>query len=525
MDIKEFLTSKYEPKKFEKFLIDTFYGLTIAGNDYEDTELNESEKRNIQKYRYLGSIELDDGKEIGFFEFVSKDTNIENKRVGFNAILKKLAGIYLLDGAIASFYHPDSHAFRLSLITFEYELDGKTNVSSLKRYTYVLGSGIPIKTAQIQLKNLNNSSLEAIKECFSVEPVSKEFFNEYKRLFEEVNEYLKKNNFANFKFDEKNIRSFSKNLLGRIIFLYFLQKKCWLGVRREWGDGSRDFLRELFYKNQNKNFYEDLLKPLFFEALNTKREDDYFKLINAKLPFLNGGLFEKKEFDNEFLYIDNEIFEDILETFSRFNFTIIEDTLDDVEVAIDPEMLGRVFENLLEENYRKGKGAFYTPREIVYYMCKSSILEYLSNFFEKDKLKELVFYKKTDDKYFLQNGKLIVEKLKNIKILDPAIGSGAFPMGMLLEIVEIIHNLNKTLNEEEIAKLKRAIIENSIYGVDIDKSAVDIAKLRFWISLVVDETKPLPLPNLDFKIMQGNSLIETIDGFDVVPAEIGRAHV
>ncbi|MDD5406234.1 MAG: Eco57I restriction-modification methylase domain-containing protein, partial [Sulfurovaceae bacterium] len=488
MNIKELLENKYATETFESFISDRF-GAEIRDTDYDDSELNQSEKQHIRDYRYLGKVQLDDGKEIGFFEFRSHEPNIENKRVGYNAILKKLALMDVLDGAIASFFHEDSDAWRLSFVGFEYDA-GKVNVTNLKRYTYVLGAGIPTKTAYGQLKDLKYPKFYEIQNAFNVEAVGKAFFEEYKKLFELVNTNLKSQ--TGLFESEENLHAYSKKLLGRIVFLYFLQKKGWLGVKEKWGDGDKKFLENL-YKNKPENFYAKVLNPLFFDTLNLKRQDDYSDIFACKIPFLNGGLFDKNSSIDDNVFIDDNIFGDIFDVFNRYNFTIIEGSMDDAEVAIDPEMLGRVFENLLEDNYRKGKGAFYTPREIVHYMCQSSIEKYLEN--------------KSDH----------LQAIKTVKVLDPAIGSGAFPMGMLHEIVQTRLSLE---DKTPLADLKREIIENSIYGVDIDGDAVEIAKLRFWISLTVDEDVPSPLPNLDFKIMQGNSLIETINGFDIIPSDI-----
>ena len=517
MDLKTFLGSKYDSNTFETFVKERFYGLEIYDNAHTGDFLSESEKKSIDSYRFLGKAELDDGKEIGFFEFRSTSTHIENKRVGYNAILKKLAYDEYLDGAIASFYHPDGSVWRLSFVGFEYD-EGKAKVTNLKRFTYVLGEGIPTKTPLAQLKNLKYPNLNEIEEAFSVEAVTDEFYKSYKALFEEINEELEpqKALFTGKEDPEVEIRKFSRKLLGRITFMYFLQKKGWLGVKQEWGDGDRNFLQKTL-ESCKGNFYDERLTPLFFTALNSMREDDYFELLDCRIPFLNGGLFTKESYDKEEITLSNELFEKIFETFNQYNFTIIEDLPHDSEVAIDPEMLGRVFENLIEENYRKGKGAFYTPREIVHYMCKQSIIMYLSNHFEQVHIENLVNDEVTDDTYIKKHATDIKERLLLMKVLDPAIGSGAFPMGILHEMVQIIGNLNKA---ENTSKEKKLIIENSIYGVDIDGSAVDIAKLRFWLSIIVDEEEPFPLPNLAFKIMQGNSLIETIDGFSPIPEDI-----
>lgn len=520
MSLQSFLSSRYDSEEFERFLSERFFGLEFYDTVPTDDYLNETEKKSIDSYRFLGKAELDDGKEIGFFEFRSKTPHIENKRVGYNAILKKLAYDELLDGAIAAFYHPESDAWRLSFVGFEYD-EGRAEVTNLKRYTYVLGEGIPVKTPLMQLKNLKYPNLNEIEEAFSVEAVTDEFYKSYKALFEEINEELEpqKALFSGQEEPEVEVRKFSRKLLGRITFLYFLQKKGWLGVKQKWGDGDRNFLQNILGECKG-NFYDECLLPLFFTALNKDdRENDSFTLFGKtfKIPFLNGGLFTRENYDKEEVRLSNELFEKIFDTFNQYNFTIIEDLPHDSEVAIDPEMLGRVFENLIEENYRKGKGAFYTPREIVHYMCKQSIIMYLSNHFDKEPIESLVNSEVTDDAYVKKHATEIKDKLLQMKVLDPAIGSGAFPMGILHEMVQIIGNLNKADNT---SKEKKQIIENSIYGVDIDGSAVDIAKLRFWLSIIVDEEEPFPLPNLAFKIMQGNSLIETIDGFSPIPEDI-----
>lgn len=473
---------KYNYDEFKRFIEQSFR------KSLNPVKLELETRDDKLKRAYdLGIMEIDEIYKLAFVEFeVRDDIDLEFNRVYLSKSAYKSIKNTDIDGAIAIFFNQTKDIYRLSFVN---NLSDKS--PDFKRFSFTLGRAS--RTASEQLLKLKNiRDIDDIEEIFSVEPLNQAFFKDYKELFENLNEYLKESNFSNFQRDEKNIRDFSKKLLGRIVFLYFLQKKGWLGSKESWGDGDRDFLNNSFKSLNFHNFYEDILKPIFFEALNTQRDEDFFELTDSKVPFLNGGLFERKEFDSEFLSIDNSIFENIFTTFNRYNFTIIEDTLSDSEVAIDPEMLGRVFENLLEENYRSGKGAFYTPREIVHYMAKESIKNYLNSHSLEDKLK----------------------LLKSIKVLDPAIGSGAFPMGILLELIQLREQLGDTT---ELAKLKRDIIENSIYGVDIDSSAVDIAKLRFWLSLVVDESEPLPLPNLQYKIMQGNSLVESINSIDPMP--------
>lgn len=525
-DIKQFLQSSYNKENFIHFIHDKFYGFEENDIGYEQELLNDTEKKHIQKYKLLGSCNLDDDKELGFFEVITtNDTDIENNRVSLNNILKKKASDELLDGAIAVFHNPTTpNVWRLSFIRFSYDDNNKQQVSNLKRYTYVLGEQIPTKTAYQQLKNLKYPKLNELQEAFSVEKISKEFFTKYKELYHKlVQDITVANGKENktqeeqelhdksFEFmkNEKDISFYIKKLLGRIVFLYFVQKKGWL-------DNDKRFLSNLFHKHTLKypdgNFYDEVLEDLFFNALNTKRDNDDIKLGSDTytIPYLNGGLFEEDNYDKTDLTISNEDLKQVLELFDSYNFTVIEDTPHDSEIAIDPEMLGKVFEDLLED--RKEKGAFYTPREIVHYMCQQSIINYLINSFENEEaIKDLVLNQSTDNKYIKTNAKKIQEKLFDIKVLDPAIGSGAFPMGMLHEIVQVLLNIDKTA---DMGELKRKVIEHCIYGVDIEHSAVEIAKLRFWLSIVVDEEKPTPLPNLFYKIMVGNSLLETINSFN-----------
>ena len=207
----------------------------------------------------------------------------------------------------------------------------------------------------------------------------------------------------------------------------------------------------------------------------------------------------------------------LLDFFASYNFTIDENDPDDAEVGVDPEMLGRIFENLLEDN--KDKGAFYTPKEIVSYMCRESLIAYLQTDIEDEPTKEAirqfvtthdVAILGTNDKFCQQ----VDEALKNVKICDPAIGSGAFPMGLLKELFQCRTAL-EGISQHQAAEIKKHIIQQNIYGVDIERGAVDIARLRFWLSLIVDEETPQALPNLDFKIMQGNSLLEQYKGVDL----------
>ncbi len=245
------------------------------------------------------------------------------------------------------------------------------------------------------------------------------------------------------------------------------------------------------------------------------------------IPYLNGGLFERDENDEPESKFPAEYFERLFNFFSEYNFTIDENDPNDAEVGVDPEMLGKIFENLLEDN--KDKGAFYTPKEIVRYMCQESLIAYLetNTSIAKEKIRNFVLSPEEGIADISEKWRCsLIKALENVKICDPAIGSGAFPMGLLNELLHcrqaLMYTDNKTTSSPNpvpvpvpTSQIKKSIIQNNIYGVDIEKGAVDIARLRFWLSIVVDEEEASPLPNLDYKIMQGNSLIESYKGLDL----------
>ena len=325
--------------------------------------------------------------------------------------------------------------------------------------------------------------------------------------------------------EEKPIRDYVKKLLGRIVFLHFLQKKGWLGVPagKEWGEGDRNFMLNIFKnanENQKGNFLEEILEGLFAEALDRDRsaQDDLYDtkvegFHNCRIPYLNGGLFERDILEKKSCHFPASFFDSLLTMLSQYNFTIDENDPNDAEVGVDPEMLGRIFENLLEDN--KDKGAFYTPKEIVQYMCRESLISYLQTDQREEDKECIRLFVSTHDATLLGDLKEEIEqKLYNVKICDPAIGSGAFPMGLLRELFLCRSAIEPNIMENA-ANIKRHIIQNNIYGVDIERGAVDIARLRFWLALIVDEKSPEALPNLDFKIMQGNSLLEQYKGVDL----------
>ena len=535
----------------ETFLKDV---LSPVFGDYEqgyDVLTNEPEVRekaknaNITEIRHAATFDFF-GSELKVFDItVGDNKKLENNKVGIQAIVRQY--INQFEGALIIFHHQkvENQEWRFSYVEKRVNAQDST---SAKRYTYILGKGHPARTIAERFKDLESKKdkdetilLPALTNAFSVAPLSDDFFNEYREHYADLVEYISGKRFVKkggkfveektknangafksaFDGDDKHVRDYVKKMMGRLVFLHFLQKKGWLGVpvNAEWGSGDKNFIYNLF-KNADENiksdFLEQALEPLFFNTLNNNRGEEAIapKVIcdiygsKIRIPYLNGGLFEEDELDTKQVKFKKEHFEELLEFFNQYNFTIDETDPDDQEIGVDPEMLGKIFENLLEDN--KDKGAFYTPKEIVQYMCRESLIAYLEEKTGIDTRDFVINHTHTFNESQKAN---ILKALLDVKICDPAVGSGAFPMGMMNELLACTQLL--TGETKTRSWLKKHIVKNNIYGVDIEKGAVDIARLRFWLAIIVDEDKPQPLPNLDYKIMQGNSLLECFENIDL----------
>jgi len=627
--IRNTFESSFDKVKFIDFIKDLL-------NQYDESKafhlrgcyIPKAFENIIKSYERIGTYNDPEGKKIDILiVHLKRETTIDRARTAQrNFIARYLKERGEKDAGLIAFVSPqEEEDWRFSFVKMEYKFEKtpkgdvkvKEEFTAARRYSFLVGKNESSHTAQSCfidiLKNDDyNPTIYELEEAFNIEKVTKEFFEKYRELFlgvkDTLDEIAKKDEEIRQEFQEKgvNIVDFSKKLLGQIVFLYFLQKKGWFGVKegQKWGTGSKHFLRELFEKKHchYKNFFNDILEPLFYEALRNDRsyDDHYFSYFNCKIPFLNGGLFDPINdynwaktdillpdtlFSNQIKTKEGDIGTGILDIFDRYNFTVKEDEPLEKEVAVDPEMLGKVFENLLEVKDRKSKGTYYTPREIVHYMCQQSLINYLyaevnskqesrtkeekiqmkllgkpdpiqqsliiekdSNIISKEDIEKLIKYGDTtieNDNHVVtkgeetktysfklsenirKNAEIIDEALKNIRVCDPAIGSGAFPVGIMNEITRARNVLTSylSLREAEATKQSRTIynfkrhaIQNCLYGVDIDPGAVEIAKLRLWLSLIVDEediNKIKPLPNLDYKIMQGNSLISEFVGIDL----------
>nr|WP_288812833.1 TaqI-like C-terminal specificity domain-containing protein [uncultured Sphingobacterium sp.] len=542
-EIRNILESPYDRKVWKVFLQTQFTNNKLNA---EDRTIIIDDNTISKECLSLGYYEIDDYTKIGIFEVQIKDNiKLNRNRVGLRNLIKSITG--QVAAAMVVFVQDDK--WRFSYVSKRKVKNVTTDLienkeTAAKRYTYLFGKGEKALTAaqrfdRLILKQKGNIfqflNLDDFEDAFSVEKLSKEFFTKYKDIYEDFVEFITgkryvkkgskwteiKTHEAQFQlrnyFDnnEKFARDFFKRMLGRIVFLYFIQKKGWLAVEKgkKWGEGNPDYLYQLFHQAKYKeSFYSDYLVPLFFDTLNNvasqNENNDY------RFPYLNGGLFDKsQDFKYDKIALPAEIFEKLFNTFNNYNFTIYEDAPDENTVAVDPEMLGHIFENLLEDN--KDKGAFYTPKDIVHYMCRETLHNYIctytNNEYNEDFKNRLDIYNDTYEIEVLTKTEIkqIDRALEDVKICDPAIGSGAFPMGLLHEIyhLKIPIEDSKGFKAKSPADLKKHIIEESIYGVDIDNGAVDIARLRFWLSLVVDEVEPQPLPNLAFKIVCANTLI------------------
>lgn len=648
---------KFDEIKFNKFIINL---LNLESKDRINSVAKKENEGIYENYiDYVKDIGKyrDENRKIILASIVKLKYSPDKARTMQRNFIAKHLKDTGADAAVVALYSENTDIWRISFVKLDYTFDVNKITGNLqttetitpaKRYSYLIEPKLKNHTVQEQLRNLlfddsKKPSVEDIENVFSVEVVTDEFFKMYKEKYLDLKEFLETNNEfieeANRLMVEVNEFSeeFAKKLMGQVSFLYFLQKKGWLGVPivpfglvdrnefnllkskenedvkeimdkvfnpsnadkskmeldrkalndlsnteadwlsnvfkgnpkydKQWGDGTKVFIRGLFNSysknNHEGNFFNSYLEPLFYEALNERRgPNEYYKRFNCKIPFLNGGLFEpiyKYEWKKTNIEIPDEFFSNdentgLLDFFDMYNFTMNEDEPLEKEVAVDPEMLGKIFENLLDVKERKSKGAFYTPREIVHYMCQECLINYLNKETNIDttSLEVLIKYgeviKDVDlnirdkkdykmPKFIIDNLEIIDKALENVTVADPSVGSGAFPLGMLNEIVKarsiIVEYMTKDLdkwekedfirnNKKSIYDLKKNAMKRSIFAVDIEPSAVDITKLRLWLSLVVDaDIRTInTLPNLDYNIMVGNSLIEEFNGIKLFDEEL-----
>jgi hypothetical protein len=527
----------------------------------EDIIINKERYKEITKAKILGFSESLDLYVLEMDHSRENDPRIAIATDGF-----KILADHWMHKALVVFKNSDSENYRLSYLTISLDLNEKNNkavkkYSNARRYSFYLGPDAKIRTPEQQLvKKGRIKDTDDLLNRFSVEVVNKEFYLEVAKFFDKlVSDEGQNLLLPGISQENINIRkSFAVRLIGRIMFCWFLKQKK--------SDNGQLIPDELLSSEIVKdNYYHNTLEPLFFGVLNTSIDSrDIRDALFDKVPYLNGGLFnpqsddyyelDRGTFSSKYintLKIKDSWFIEFFDLLEKYNFTIDENTVFDQELSVDPEMLGRIFENLLAEinpdtgsSERKRTGSFYTPRQIVEYMVDQSLIEYLKTKTKIDekKLVALVSYDLTDDtEYPLSDEEKheIINSIESLKILDPACGSGAYPIGALQKIVYILQQIDpdcKLWLEQKIKGVpdlykqkiinyfndnptdyirKLDIIKDSIFGVDIQPIAVDVSRLRCFLTLVVEseinDTKSNrgiePLPNLDFKFVCANTLI------------------
>lgn len=464
--------------------------------------------RNLQK---LGKIDFDDSRRLIVLagELDGELTSQSGKQRQYDVAKKVLKGENLDAGIFV--FHDDAGHFRFSLITAQFTKEAKREFSSFRRYTYFVTPDANQNRTFIEyIGKADFSSVERITEAFSVEPVTKEFFREYRRIFEEAESTIK------LKWTDEKKRLYTQRFFNRVMFLAFLERKGWLIF-----NGRKDYMKALFAdyhageKEKNANFHRSRLNVLFFWGLNNPRGDERsspeFRELSRRIgdvPYLNGGLFDQEVDDEEHFFPDAVVAKILGELIYQFNFTVTESTPLDIEVAVDPEMLGRIFEELVTGRHESG--SYYTPKPVVAFMCREALKGYLKTSLPAESDKALAAFVDKNDAADLKNPLGALDALRVVKVCDPACGSGAYLLGMLHELLEQVTVLFAQYQKDAPTtyRNKLDIIQNNLYGVDLDPFAVSIARLRLWLSLIVDYEgdNPPPLPNLDFKIESGDSL-------------------
>ncbi len=550
-----------EPYQREKFL--TFLVSFLP----EDFSIKEEDFYKPDKYKTIT-----DSYRIGQvpsldLSVIEITHNTKDARIAIATDAFKLMADNWIHRALIIFKN-DTDNYRFSYLTIKLDENSKGKVvhtySNPRRYSFFLGADAKINTPYQQLiKSGRVKDIDDLQNRFSLEVVNKEF---YKQLVGFFNELVKKETGAMQLPEEQNDdvrKHFVVRLIGRIIFTWFLKQKS--SPKGQLVPDEILSSKAVAAEKYVGGYYHDRLERLFFELLNTPIDrrnlrNDLFDLV----PYLNGGLFSPHSDDfyklnqntgySEYLNtlkISDDWFARFFEFLETYNFTIDENTAFDQDLSIDPEMLGRIFENLLAEidedtgeSARKATGSFYTPREIVEYMVDESLLAYFKEKTDiaEDKLKALISYDRDDDKeHPLEDGdkRKIIDAVAELKTLDPACGSGAFPIGMLQKLVYILYVVDeegvlwRAKRLENVAPIYRQsieaefdsqtknyirkieLIEKSIYGVDIQPIATEVARLRTFLTLIVDEEINdnkenrgiKPLPNLEFKFVSANTLI------------------
>lgn len=522
LTLQQILQSPYDLARWQDVLREVFGATRVLQNpdDRLTIRLTDKDRELASRAAELGSFETSDEMLVGFYQVdLTNKPRIWQNRVGLRSLLRSVYK-YDVDAALVVFVQGEK--WRLSLVSDIRVLNDNgewvRQETAAKRFTYLLGPGETVRTPVDRLENyhISDRSLSALIDAFSVEPLNKAFFREYKIVFDNILSEVQ----GNFK-EVDEARLFTQRLLNRLMFLYFIQKKGWMKY-----DGQENYLRALFDESRRQNeksFFHDRLYWVFFHGLGKYRSRDnehdeaFLEERRGHVSYLNGGLFEQEMDGTDAqgaIEIGNQRFEEIFQLFENYNFTIDESTPFEIQVAVDPEMLGKVFEELVTG--RHSSGSYYTPRTVVSFMCREALKHALAGWDSEEAITGLV---DENDSSKVHDPEAILTRLRELTICDPACGSGAYLLGMLQELVHIREALfaAEKVDPEAQYRWKREIIENSVYGVDIDRFATQIAALRLWLSLAIESDSPHPLPNLKYKIGCGDTLLAPIEAVGRTP--------
>jgi type I restriction-modification system DNA methylase subunit len=568
-DFQPKLQKEYQRETWQALLPNLLPGVEMFSQP-QNFPLTSEYERSIATARHqFGAATLADGKRIAFYEIeVAPDIQLQSNRVGLRSLIVKCIDEVSAHAVLAFFVQPGKSFYRLTYAAKESRLgeDLKltTEQTAPRRFTYILGAGESCRTAAERFGKLpRNTKIADLTEAFSVDKLNKEFFADFRKAFEVVaKDILARNK----DWEQAEAERETQTLLNRLLFLYFIQRKGWLDRQPKY---LLTHFNHIFQDDpEGTSFNDKFLKPFFVKL---SAEDAYFPNLElGDLPFLNGGLFDDEIgslTERGRMKVGNPAFRHVFDRLlEAYNFTVREDTPLDQEVAIDPEMIGKIFESLvlqLEQSDTGGKtsrhdtGSYYTPRPIVHYLCREGLRAWLEQFppgkstnwpTRLEKLFALDASDGIDDNERAQLNELLtpdearalLDRLDDFRACDPAVGSGAFLVGLLHELVNLCRlcesrsrGKDPATDIEWLYETKKRVIEKVLYGVDIQRRAVEICKLRLWISLMVDyplEVDPhncalpdfrralkriTPLPNLDFKIRRADSLVEYIRGHAV----------
>ena len=548
MDIKEYIQKLIpeidSPEKVYEFFRGLGYSNILDPSYKRKIEEFEFAKEEKEKVKDIYTVFNYDGK-LQIFLIETKAISVPFVRY----LTKHLSDRYLRFLLILT---SDYKEFTFVFPEFERIEEGK---HKLKLTRLILDRGNAYHTDLLTVSNLALTGDEENwrdiwkrwKDAFSVEKVTDTFFEDYKNSFFELRKTFEKQ-----KIPVKSAHELSQQFLNRLMFLYFIAKKKWLNNDSKFIKWYWERYREERRKDAAKGntFYENWLRVLFLEAFNNNpgfKNSPFIppdvKRILSDAPYLNGGLFHRNELDELSFHVSDSLFEKVFSVFEKYNFTIREDLPLDVEVAVDPQMIGYVYEslsNVAEEIYeRQDLGIFYTPTVEVDFMCRRTVVEYLTNHlnppnpplakggeggFGKEWIYRLLF---DEDKKavaeHISKHKLwyrLEEVLDNLAVVDPACGSGAFLVGMLHVLAELYRLIYSHIKREMTEfELKKKIIGNSLYGVDVMPWAVHSAELRLWLQLIIEEDIPYEnrklyplLPNLTLRLRVGDSLVQEVGG-------------